>query len=480
MTLTHPQSPTPATLLPQPALEWMVILSFVTLCAGALVTGISWPLRLLYPAGALGIGMVLYGRHPILYVGFTWWLWFLSAWVRRMVDFQSGWQDPSLILLAPYLCSLVALLTLMQDLPRIYRQGGLPFLAAFVGVCYGLLVGIIRQPFMGAAVTFLDWVTPIVFGYYVYAQWRQYPDFRANLNRVFLWGALAMGSYGIWQYLVAPAWDGFWIESTGLLTFGRPEPMQIRVFSTMHSNGPFAVTMMAALLLLVNAPGITGYAASALGYLSFLLSLTRSAWIGWFIGLVVFAVSLKSSLQLKIIAVLFGMGLFALPLTLVQPFAGVISARLNTFTNAGGDVSYNERLTRYNDLLGESLSQVMGQGLGGAAHHIDSAILDMFFSLGWVGTLPYLFGLVMLLLAAFQVTAVQFDPFVSAARAIGLGVFVQLVFGSVMTGVAGVILWTFLALVLAAQKYYRQNPAALLSTSPHPTLPTHDNITLER
>ena len=61
---------------------------------------------------------------------------------------------------------------------------------------------------------------------------------------------MVMGAYGVWQYMVAPAWDGFWIESTGLLTFGKPEPRQIRVFSTMHSNGPFAVTMMAALLLL--------------------------------------------------------------------------------------------------------------------------------------------------------------------------------------------------------------------------------------
>jgi hypothetical protein len=477
MTLS-PTQPPPTTLLLQPALEWSLILGFGLLCAGAIVTGISWPLRLLYPAGALVLGIVLYSRHPILYVGFTWWLWFLSAWVRRVVDFQSGWQEPSVILLAPYLCSLVAILTLLNDLPRVYRRGGLPFVVAFASVVYGLLVGVIRQPFMGAAVTFLDWVTPIVFGYYIYSHWRRYPDFRRHFTRVFLWGAIVMGGYGIWQYMVAPAWDGFWIESTGLLTFGRPEPREIRVFSTMHSNGPFAVTMMAALLLLLNRPGLLGYGASAVGYLSFLLSLTRSAWIGWFLGILVFASSLKSSLQIRIIVILFGVVFCALPLTLIEPFSSVIGSRLGTFTDASGDVSYNERMDRYNQMLGESLTQVLGQGFGGAADHIDSAILDMFFSLGWVGTVPYLLGLVTLLLGAFQVTAVRFDPFASAARAIGLGVFVQLVFGSVMTGASGVILWTFLGLVLAAQKYYRQHPGALIPNQPM-SLPARDNITIE-
>ena len=68
----------------------------------------------------------------------------------------------------------------------------------------------------------------------------------------------------------------------------------------------------------------------------------------------------------------------------------MIGSRLGTFTNASGDVSYNERIARYSEMLGESLSQILGQGFGGAAEHIDSAILDMFFFPGMGGnaTLP--------------------------------------------------------------------------------------------
>lgn len=452
-----------SSLLPiqlKPALEWGLIMGFVFICALLILGRFAAPLKLLFPAGAFFISVVLYSRQPILYVGFTWWLWFLSPFVRRLVDHQSGWQEPSYILLAPYLATLAAGLMLLKEFPTSYKRGSIPFVLSFTSVLYGGAIGIVNLPVMSVAVKFLDWVAPIIFGYYVFAHWRRYPEFKNNLTQVFLWGVLVMGGYGIWQYMVAPAWDGFWIEQTGLVTFGKPEPLSIRVFSTMNSNGPFAVTVMAGLILLFNTPSLLAYSASAVGYLSFLLSLTRSAWIGWFLGIIVFTSSLKSSLQLKIFLVIFAMALCALPLTTIEPFSSVISSRIETFTSGGNDLSYRERTEKYEQLLSESLSQVIGNGLGGSIDHVDSAILDMFFSLGWVGALPYLIGLFLLIFNAFQVSAARFDPFVSAARAIALGVAIQLVFGSVMTGVSGVVLWTFLGMVMASQKYYQANPTA--------------------
>lgn len=440
-----------------PALEWSLILGFIFLCAVCLLAKVSAPLRILFPAGAFLIGTVLYSRKPVLYLGFTWWLWFLSPWVRRLVDYQSGWQDPSYILLAPYLATLAAALTIIKDLPTSHRQGGGPFILAFISVLYGGAIGAVTSPVMSVATKLLDWLAPVILGYYVYANWRRYPDFKRNLSRVFLWGVLVMGSYGIWQYMVAPAWDGYWITQTELLTFGRPEPLSIRVFSTMNSNGPFAITVMAGLILFFSKPGPLAYGTSAVGYLSFLLSQTRAAWIGWLVAIITFMGSLKSSLQIKVVLVVFTMALCALPLTTIEPFSGVISERLETFSSGSTDLSYRERTEKYELLLRDSLSQVTGKGLGGSGAHIDSAILDMFFSLGWVGALPYLGGLFTLMFRAFQVSAVRFDPFVSAARAIALGVMVQLVFGSVMIGVSGVVMWTFLGMVMAAQKYYRFN-----------------------
>lgn len=456
-----PEAKCRKSLLPiqlQPAFEWSLILGLTFVCTVCILVKVSAPLRVLFPAGAFFIGAVLYSRQSILYVGFTWWLWFLSPWIRRLVDYQSGWQDPSYILLAPYLATLAASLTVIKELPTSHQKGSTSFVLAFASVLYGGAIGLINLPVTSVAVKFLDWVAPIIFGYYVYANWRRYPEFKSNLTQVFLWGVLVMGSYGIWQYMVAPAWDGYWIDQTELVTFGKPEPLSIRVFSTMHSNGPFAVTIMAGLILLFNIPGLIAYGASAVGYLSFLLSLTRSAWIGWFLGIIIFTSSLKSNLQLKIFLVIFVMALCALPLTTIEPFTSVIGSRIETFASGSNDLSYRERTEKYELLLGESLSQVTGNGLGGSADHIDSGILEAFFSLGWIGTLPYSMGLLTLIYKAFQVVAARFDPFVSASRAIAMGVAIQVISGSAMTGVSGVVLWTFLGMVMSAQKYYLANP----------------------
>ncbi|MCG8363360.1 MAG: O-antigen ligase domain-containing protein, partial [Pseudanabaenales cyanobacterium] len=47
-------------------------------------------LVLLFPLGSIVVGVFLYRRYPIFYVGFTWWLWFLGPLVRRLIDYQSG------------------------------------------------------------------------------------------------------------------------------------------------------------------------------------------------------------------------------------------------------------------------------------------------------------------------------------------------------------------------------------------------------
>ena len=44
-----------------------------------------------YLAATLAVGALLYWRRPGLYIGFTWWLWFLTPEVRRLVDYQQGW-----------------------------------------------------------------------------------------------------------------------------------------------------------------------------------------------------------------------------------------------------------------------------------------------------------------------------------------------------------------------------------------------------
>lgn len=444
----------------QPTLAWAAMLGLVLFSLLCILARAGSLLRLAYPAIALLVGLFLFRRYPVLYIGFTWWIAFLTPFVRRLIDWQSGWVDPSPVLLAPFLVMMLTGLTFVQYLPRYLRQDGLPFILSAAGVLYGLLVGLIKYPPTAVVVPLLNWLAPILFGFHLFVHWRHYPAYRQNVERVFLWGVLVTGAYGVLQYLVAPEWDRFWLISAKAIAFGTPEPLGMRVFSTLNSPGPFATVMMAGLLLLFNNQGTLRFAAGGLGYLSFLLSLVRASWLGWAVGVVAFVPSLKPRLQMRLIVTILVMAVCVVPLVNMQPFSGAIAARLQTFSNTQDDVSYNQRLEGYGQIMSEALAEIPGNGLGfvltnDSLGSNDSGILTLLLNLGWFGTLPYLGGMVLLFFSLFRGKEGQADPFVSAARAISLGVFAQIGLGSSMLALSGVVMWSFAGIALAAQRFYR-------------------------
>ncbi len=456
----------PSTKLFQPPLPWIAIAGFslvVILCLGA---GLGGALRLIFPAGSLVVGAFLYFRYPLLYIGFNWWIWFLAALVRRLIDLQAGYTEPSPVLLAPFLVSGLSLLTFVRELPRAMSGGGFPFVLCMIGIVHGTLAGFLNEEISprSVIVALLNWLTPLTFGFYLFANWRNFPAIRQITQRIFVWGVLVMGIYGVIQFLIAPAWDRTWLEGTLLQTFGTPQPLGIRVWSTMHSPQPFAVMMMAGLFMLFATKSPLKLPASGFGYLSFLLSLARSAWLSWFIGIAVFLPSLKPKFQMRLIVTLMAMMLLVLPLTTIEPFSTAISSRLQTFNSGTQDISYAERTQGYNKLLGEALTEFTGKGIGYVIKDTsigsnDSGILTMLVNLGWVGTLPYLSGLVLLIVSILRSREAAFDPFVSASRAIALATFSQISLNNVMLQAFGMVLWGFIGLSAASRQYYAQKPA---------------------
>jgi hypothetical protein len=196
----------------QPASAWIAILGLILLSTLLIVAGAGKILNLAFPGGAFIIGVFLYFRYPILYIGFSWWMWFLTPLVRRLADYRGSFTDPSPILLAPYLVLLITLVTLGKHLPKINRQGGLPFMLSFIGLAYAYLVGIIQNSPIQVTIALLEWLVPVLFGFHLFVNWRNYPSYRQNIDRVFTWGVFIMGIYGVIQYLVAPDWDQCWIS----------------------------------------------------------------------------------------------------------------------------------------------------------------------------------------------------------------------------------------------------------------------------
>jgi len=452
----------------QPTVAWIAILGFSLLTVVGIVAGMGNLLRLLFPIGAFAVGILLYFRYPILYVGFTWWLWFLTPLVRRLVDYRSGWVNPNLILLAPYLVTFVSIITLWKYLPRAHRIGALPFVLVFIGILYGFLIGLVNSSAPIAIRSLLDWLVPVLFGFHLFMNWREYPAYRQNMQVVFLWGVLIMGIYGVFQYVTAPEWERFWlIESEMYTSSGNPEPFGMRVWSTMHSIGPFSCAMMTGLILLFSSRSPLLVPAVGVGYLSFLLTLGRTMWGCWLAALLLLFGSLKSAFQIRLIFTLLLLSVLVIPLVSVEPFAGAIGNRLSTFSTLESDNSANARAGIYADHLNKALTSFIGNGIGNTfildkdgqlvELVVDSGILDSLFTLGWIGTIPYFGGVLLLLTNMLQSSEARRDPFMSATRSISLSLMLSLVIGSTMLEVSGMFFWGFIGITMAARNYHLQS-----------------------
>lgn len=445
----------------QPAQAWTAILALVIFSALSILFGAGSLLRLAFPALSFTVGVFLYRRYPILYLGFTWWLWFLTPLVARLVDYRSGvWDQQRLMLISPFLVTLLTCTTFWRHLPKSYHQGGLPFILAFIGVLYSFLVALIKTSPIAAARALLDWLTPLLFGFHLFVNWRDYPSYRQNLQRTFLWGVFVMGGYGVVQYLVAPEWDRFWLINSGMTSSaGSPEPLKIRVWSTLNGPGAFAGSIVPGLLLLFNSQNTLRLPAAVVGYLAFLLAMVRAAWGGWFVGLLILINSLKSRLQMRLIITILVMVVCVFPLTTIEPFSTTINNRFQSLSNLENDTSYNARSEIYEEALSVALSEVLGQGLGNGGVP-DSGILEILFTLGWFGIIPYLGGIVLLLFSLCQCSEVSWDTFINAARASVFGLFAILPMGNTIVALSGLMFWGFSGMVMAAHKYYQHQGSA--------------------
>jgi hypothetical protein len=286
--------------------------------------------------------------------------------------------------------------------------------------------------------------------------WRQYEEHRAAICKTFLWGVLILGSYGVYQYLSPPIWDSYWLEKVvaeGSESFGRPAPFRVRVWSTLNSPGPFATVMMAGLLVLFAVRSSWKLPAAVAGYLSFLLSLVRATWLSWFVGLFMLLKRSKPRVIARVLVLIIVLGVCLVPLVSDPRVANAVGDRVNTFSDIGHDESFGSRIDMYRMLLNQSAQNSAGFGLSNEVrwHNtaIDSGIISMLFSLGWLGTLLFAAGIAYVLGRCSQRLEVQ-DEFALVGQSIMTALLAQSLSGPVFVGVNGILFWMFAGMNLSS------------------------------
>lgn len=458
MKSSPPPHPAPPSAIP----IWLVGGAGVPLLLALYVAGSGGLLRPAIPAVAVAVGLALYLRRPVAYLQFTLWTWFLTPLLRRLVDYRCGFEDQNLVLLAPFLVSAISGLTLLRERHHVPASRLTPFYLCMAGILYGFCVGIIRWK-LGAPNALLpgeviyglfNWLGPLLLGLHLYLRAAQDEGQTfAGVQSALLWGTIVMGVYGVYQYVAPPAWDRFWLESLPggleISTFGRPNPFEIRVWSTMNAPGPFASALTACLILLIAVRTRLKYLAFTAGSVAMFLSLSRSAWLGCAIALLFCKQFLSSGARnLLILATLLVVPAFLLSQTQsASPFV----ERLTSIFHPEKDESAQVRWETHAQLLPEVLSNPSGIGLNNLSTYeqraLDSGPIRMLLSLGQLGTLLFSVGIAIASVALFRKTD---DVLLVVCRALVVAFLAQLLSNSTFVGSTGAMFWMSLGLGLSA------------------------------
>jgi hypothetical protein len=415
------------------------------------------------PLWATGVAISV-RKKPRIYLQWTIWTWLLIAFLRRIIDLRCGFANQSLVLLTPLPVTLVCLSELWPRRSKIFESKSLlPFVLCLYAGLFGGVVSLMMAPSARAVYALIEWEIPILFGLYLAAYSERFELYRAVFQQTFLAALLLLGSYGIFQFVVMPRWDVFWLENiievADQLTFGRPEPGMLRVWSTVNSPGHFATLCFVAIAIVILYRSKWKIPAILLGIVNLGLTLIRTAWGGFAVSLFLLLFTIRRKSLLGILAVGVVAGCCLPLLTLIPGVSDVVSERLKTITNIQADDSYNDRKETYQKTLGTVLSNPLGTGhMGGEL--IDSGILDLCLCLGWPGALVYV-GSVLALLANPRSFRLGKDDFSRSCQAAAVGVLFLLPSGNSLIELPGLLLWACTALYRVGCDHAVEQQAAL-------------------
>ena len=208
--------------------------------------------RLLFVVGCFGVAVRAYrlGGLP-LHLETSLVLFVFSPLLRRIIDVHLGYDASGTMLVGP----LLALTAVFPELRRLLakRRGDmivfLPYLLITACVTYGWIISAFQNNIVPATISAAKYMVPMLYCVCLLVRSDESTRVLRAAVRAFLIIGPIIGLYGIAQELSPQRWDTYWIVASKFEAAGQPEPMQVRVFSTMNSPASFATYAVCGLLL---------------------------------------------------------------------------------------------------------------------------------------------------------------------------------------------------------------------------------------
>ncbi len=406
------------------------------------------------------MGFWLIFTRPLGYIGFVLWIWMLTPLVRRLVDFASGYHPVSFVMIAPLAVTLLSILPLFKYRRQLPQAIILPFIVITLVLIYGFFIGATSAGLSAAVFALVNWVTPLIFAIYLLWSRESAAQKSKSIFHAFLYGGTAVGLYGIFQFFYLPDWDEYWMRASKLESIGLPQPLLVRVFSTLNAPAVLALFMESTILIAIAAPGLRTKIQALPGIIVFLLSLVRSAWGGFALGFITLVWRADRTKRLWYISGLTALALTLLPVLASSAVGGALSYRTESLSNLSSDDSFVARLNIYRGFSNSSISAVFGLGLGNtgdvssrlgtanqssASNVIDSGLLEIISNFGVFGIF-LLLGIGSLMLRAFAAT--HHHPSALTAAVVALAAASQILLANPFFGPSAMCFYPFLALAL--------------------------------
>lgn len=429
--------------------ERRVMIAFALIVGAVMFSSAAKILIIAFPAGCLVIAFTTIRRDGALFTEYITWLFFLTPFIRRVVDFETGARE-TVIISTPFLVLSVPALFALARWRNIVSRESSPLLYAMAAVLYGAFIACVHLELSSAVVGLTIWGSPLLFGLYLISERDNASRLYRGIERAILGGTLVAGLYGVIQYFAIPAWDAAWMRTVDMVTIGKPEPMEVRVFSMMNSPQVLAAFLMVGVLLAYRLRSPWKYPILLAGIASLALSFARSAWIGLLAGLTLYAFRAAPKERLRTITATFGCAALVLVALNVPQVSEALSTRFTTFEDLAHDQSALDRRDTYSQVIEILRRSPTGIGLGvdsGMSDaENDSSIVATLLSLGLPGSVVFVVALGICGFWLFSIRPDRELPYFLGLQCCIVSLAVESPLNNVIDGQIAFLTWSFIGL----------------------------------
>ena len=443
------------------ALEVTILVALVAALAAVHLASVARPVFVLV---AFLMAVRAFRRSPWEYLTLSLWIWSISAFVRRLIDYYGGFQGQSIVLLTPNVLAVLMIPTLLTSTQLLKRRETLPGVLLLVPVLCGLAVSFFKGEIFPGIIACVDWVIPLLYYFYLIEIMPRIHEGEGYFKAFVPLNLGVVGLYGVWQCFDVPAWDLEWVRNVKMFTMAGSGMFEIKPFSMLNSPGTCAAWVSTLILLSLHFRNKISTVVLPAAMFFLVLTQVRANLGAVAFGLGIAMFSGQKQIVKSLLVFVAVMATVAGILSAMDPrIADALVGRLSSVGNLSEDRSAQSRQELYRSMPTLMEKYPLGLGIGGIGHGavagnngntdadfvtVDGGPIAIYLALGWVAGTVYFVGLFVVVGAALLAAKRSRSPPALALAITALGELATLPFTN-LVGLQGLIIWLPAAYAIA-------------------------------